>query len=151
MRPRKLTGKRRNEAQELLASGLTDREVAAQLGVSRRAVMTAGRAPSSGAAKTTAAATPSDDLAIREELRDTLLAHIRQGPDSIELARLTKELNATLDGIARITKATTRPDDDPFDEDAEWVMAKLRRFAAGQPAPSQGAEEEDPGVESVAS
>lgn len=152
-RGRRLTRHEEQEARKLRASGASLRTVARALGCSHRAIQNLeARGKAAASAKKPPVERPplpeganESDLAIRLEMRDALLERIRGELDHFELARLTRELNVTLDGIRR-ARAVPVAEEDFADEDAEWVLRKLRKLSGDEPngdEPSQSTEGEE--------
>jgi len=137
---RALTAKEEAKLAGLLGSGMSPTKAGDVMGCSRGAVrnflrrqreIEAAKRPAKEHGPLPAGANESD-LAIRLELRDELLERIRQGLDDVALARLTRELNVTLDGIRR-ARAIPVAEEDFADEDAEWVLKKLRALRGDAP------------------
>lgn len=147
-RGRAVTPRKAVEIDGLLASGLAVTAVARESGTSRGAVRNyIARKAQAAQAREKREHEPlpeganESDLAIRLEMRDALLERMRGEVDVHELARLTRELNVTLDGIRR-ARAIPVAEEDFADEDADWVLKKLR--ALGGQAPSTEDEKEEP-------
>ncbi len=148
MRP--TDSKKLDEFARLVGAGQSVNAAAKAAGISRGAGRSfiARRAKAAEAAAEPGAPAPGlpeganeSDIAIRVEMRDALLRRMRGRVDVHELARLTRELNVTLDGLRR-ARAVPVAEEDFADEDADWVLKKLRRLSGSDT--NESAKQEEP-------